>query len=124
MPAFVVAFMVAFAVAPSAFFACASAAEPRPSGCKSCGRPGWGWDTVGHMSFTHTCNVSGPWSEEALDVLQKFQIVNIERFMNQHQSCFAKHRAQWGGESCWLDVTGGTPGCDTFLDRGNATGHR
>ena len=66
------------------------------------------------MAFTHTCDTSGPWSEEALDVLQKFPMVDIERFMGQHQSCFEKHRSQWGPPGCWLNSTHGTPACSTF----------
>jgi hypothetical protein len=81
--------------------------------CTACKRPAWSWDTVGHMSFTHTCNTSGPWSEEALDVLQKFQMVNIERFAGQHQSCFARRRKQWGPPGCWLNTTHGNPACNT-----------
>ena len=93
--------------------------------CTTCKRPAWGWETVGHMSFTHTCNVSGPWSEEALDVLQRFPMVNIERFMGQHQSCFRRHRDQWGLPGCWLNATNGNPSCDTWLDRGSRkVGHR
>jgi hypothetical protein len=42
-------------------------------------RPSWDWDTVGHMAFTHTCNMSGPWSDNALDVLSKFPLVRISR---------------------------------------------
>ena len=41
--------------------------------------PQFAWDTVGHMSFFHACNESGLWSEEALDVIQKFQIVTVEK---------------------------------------------
>lgn len=87
------------------------------SGKKS--RPSWAWDTVGHMSFTHTCNVSGPWSEEALDVLQRFPIVNIERYMAQHQTCFTRHRQQWAGpDGCWLNTTHGNPACSTWTGPG------
>lgn len=84
--------------------------------------PSWSWATVGHMAFTHTCNVSGPWSEAALDVLQKFPMVNIERFMGQHQRCFAKHRRQWGAPGCWLNSTQGSPACDTWVDLGKPGG--
>eukprot|EP01045_Picozoa_sp_COSAG04_P012724 COSAG04_NODE_869_length_9750_cov_4.497047_1_plen_157_part_00 len=83
--------------------------------CKQCRRPAWSWETVGHMAFTHTCNVSGPWSEEALDVLEKFPMVNIERFMGQHEQCFAKHREQWAAPGCWLNSTHGNPACSTAV---------
>lgn len=55
-------------------------------------KPRWGWDTVGNMVFTHTCNQSGPWSDAALDVLTKFPLVTIERFMGQHSHC---HPTSW-----------------------------
>jgi hypothetical protein len=87
--------------------------------CATCRRPQWSWETVGHMAFTHTCNVSGPWSEDALDVLQRFPIVNIERYMSQHQQCFARHRSQWAGPStCWLNVSHGNPACSTWTGPG------
>lgn len=38
-------------------------------------------------------------------------MVNIERFMSQHELCFAKHRAQWGPPGGWLNHTHGDPGC-------------
>jgi hypothetical protein len=79
--------------------------------CKTCKTPDWSWETVGHMAFTHTCNTSGPWSEEALDVLSKFPLVNIERFMGQHEQCFAAHRDQWGPPGGWLNNTHGMPAC-------------
>lgn len=50
-------------------------------------KPMWAWDTVGSMAFTHTCNETGPWSDEALDVLAKFPLVTVERFMGQYASC-------------------------------------
>ena len=50
-------------------------------------RPSWAWDTVGSMTFTHTCNMSGPWSDAALDTLAKFPLVTIERFMGQYSHC-------------------------------------
>ena len=61
----------------------------------------------------HSCNVSGPWSSEALDVLQKFPLVTIERFMGQHTQCFAKHKSQWGPPGGWLNHTHGNPACPT-----------
>jgi len=87
----------------------ASAAAPAP--CTGCRRPSWAWDTAGRMAFTHTCNASGPWSEDALDVLARFPMVTIERFMGQHERCFAKHRAQWGPPVGWLNRTHGDPSC-------------
>jgi hypothetical protein len=65
------------------------------------------------MAFTHTCNASGLWSEDALDVLAKFPMVNTERFMGQHKACFAKHRNQWGPPGGWLNQTHGNPTCPT-----------
>eukprot|EP01046_Picozoa_sp_COSAG06_P033197 COSAG06_NODE_3371_length_5438_cov_18.670350_1_plen_330_part_10 len=98
--------------------ASASTAPPQQH-CATCRRPQWSWETVGHMAFTHTCNVSGPWSEDALDVLQRFPIVNIERYMSQHQHCFARHRSQWAGPStCWLNVSHGNPACSTWTGPG------
>lgn len=88
-----------------------SAQKARHEVCKTCRTPNWSWETVGHMAFTHTCNTSGPWSEEALDVLAKFPLVNIERFMGQHERCFAAHREQWGPPGGWLNHTHGTPAC-------------
>ena len=41
--------------------------------------PRFSWDTVGSMSFFHACNESGLWSEEALDVIQKYQMVTVEK---------------------------------------------
>ena len=41
--------------------------------------PKFSWQTVGNMTFFHACNESGLWSEEALDVIQKFQIVTVEK---------------------------------------------
>ena len=54
-------------------------------------KPSWSWDTVGTMAFTHTCNMTGPWSEEALDVLAKFPLVTVERFMGQFSHCPPNH---------------------------------
>ena len=45
---------------------------------------------MGHCrinDFTHTCNMSGPWSDAALDTLGKFPLVTIERFMGQYSHC-------------------------------------
>ena len=39
------------------------------------------------MTFTHTCNMSGHWSDAALDILGKFPLVTIERFMGQYSHC-------------------------------------
>ena len=50
-------------------------------------KPSWSWETVGHMAFTHTCNETGPWSTQALDVLAKFPLVTVERFMGQFAHC-------------------------------------
>ena len=83
-----------------------------PAGqCKTCKTPDWAWDTVGHMAFTHTCNMSGPWSGEALDVLTKFPLVNIERFQAQHELCFAAHKEDFGPPGGWFNQTSGTPAC-------------
>ena len=90
--------------------------------CTGCRRPAWSWDTVGHMAFTHTCNVSGLWSEEALNVLSKFPMVNIERFMGQHQRCFERHRSQWGPPGCWLNNTHGNPACNTGVSGAHPVG--
>ena len=67
-------------------------------------KPSWGWDTVGHMAFTHTCNASGPWSGEALDVLAKFPLVTVERFMGQDTN--GHSRPEEGPKGLTPDMTG------------------
>ncbi len=42
-------------------------------------RPRFAWDTVGNMSFFHSCNESGLFSNEALDTIQKFPFVTVEK---------------------------------------------
>ena len=42
-------------------------------------RPKFSWDTLGHMTFFHACNESGLFSEAALDTIEKFPMVTIEK---------------------------------------------
>ena len=42
-------------------------------------RPSFSWDTVGSMSFFHSCNESGLFSDEALDTIAKFPFVTVEK---------------------------------------------
>mmetsp|Transcript_55665 Transcript_55665/g.82812 ORF Transcript_55665/g.82812 Transcript_55665/m.82812 type:complete len:390 (+) Transcript_55665:68-1237(+) len=39
--------------------------------------PRWSWETV--MPFFHSCNETGLWSDEALDVISKFPMVTVEK---------------------------------------------
>jgi len=39
--------------------------------------PRFSWDTV--PAFFHSCNLTGPWSSEALDIIQKFPMVTVEK---------------------------------------------
>lgn len=41
--------------------------------------PPHSWDTLSGMSFFHSCNESGPFSERALDTITKFPLVTIEK---------------------------------------------
>ena len=43
----------------------------------------------------------------------RFPMVNIERFMSQHEQCFAKHRSKWGPPVGWFNHTHGDPACPT-----------
>eukprot|EP00039_Didymoeca_costata_P015923 m.277406 g.277406 ORF g.277406 m.277406 type:complete len:381 (-) comp16306_c0_seq14:759-1901(-) len=45
----------------------------------NCIRPYHSWDTVGSMTFFHSCNESGLFSEAALDTIEKFPMVTIEK---------------------------------------------
>ena len=74
------------------------------------------------MSFAHTSNESGAWSEEALDVLAKFPMVTIEKYQGQAERCFANHRRQWGPPGGWLNSTYGEPWCNFNVDGGNGPG--
>ena len=38
------------------------------------------WTTVGHMSFFHRSNTSGPFADAAIGVMSKFQMVTIEKW--------------------------------------------
>ena len=42
-------------------------------------RPKFSWDTLGNMTFFHSCNFSGQFSSAALDTIQKFPFVTIEK---------------------------------------------
>jgi hypothetical protein len=42
-------------------------------------RPKHSWGTVANMTFFHSCNESGLFSEEALDTIVKFPLVTIEK---------------------------------------------
>ena len=41
--------------------------------------PKHSWDTVGHMTFFHSCNESGLFSEAALDTIARFPLVTVEK---------------------------------------------
>jgi len=41
--------------------------------------PSFSWDTVGHMVFYHSCNYTGPYTDEALQTVVKFPMVTIEK---------------------------------------------
>ena len=41
--------------------------------------PAFSWDTVGKMAFYHSCNFTGPYTDEALQVVAKFPMVTIEK---------------------------------------------
>ena len=38
-------------------------------------------------------------------------MVNIERFMSQHEKCFAKHQSEWGPPGGWFNRSHGSPAC-------------
>jgi len=42
-------------------------------------RPKFSWDTLGNMTFIHTCNESGLFSDAALDTITKFPFVTVEK---------------------------------------------
>jgi len=42
-------------------------------------KPKHSWDTLGNMTFFHSCNESGLFSDTALDTIQKFPFVTIEK---------------------------------------------
>ena len=47
--------------------------------CAICGtaiRPKFSWDTIGNLTFFHSCNDSGLFSVEALDTIVKFPLVS------------------------------------------------
>jgi hypothetical protein len=48
--------------------------------------PKFSWDTVGNMTFFHSCNETGPFSPEALQVIVKFPMVTIEKGQGFHDS--------------------------------------
>lgn len=41
--------------------------------------PKHSWDSLANMTFFHACNMSGLYSEEALDVITKFPFVTVEK---------------------------------------------
>ena len=47
-------------------------------------RPSFSWATLGNMSFFHACNESGLFSEAALDTIEKFPMVTIEKGQGFH----------------------------------------
>ena len=42
-------------------------------------RPKFSWDTLGNMTFIHTCNESGLFADDALDTITKFPFVTVEK---------------------------------------------
>jgi hypothetical protein len=42
-------------------------------------RPKFSWDSVANMTFFHSCNESGLFSDAALDTIVKFPLVTIEK---------------------------------------------
>ena len=44
--------------------------------CTTAIRPKFSWDTVGNLTFFHSCNESGLFSDEALDTIVKFPLVS------------------------------------------------
>ena len=42
-------------------------------------RPKFSWDTLGNMTFIHTCNESGLFADAALDTITKFPFVTVEK---------------------------------------------
>ena len=42
-------------------------------------RPKFSWDTLGNMTFIHTCNESGLFTDAALDTITKFPFVTVEK---------------------------------------------
>jgi hypothetical protein len=52
-------------------------------------RPSHNWDTLSGMSFFHACNESGPFSERALDTIEKFPLVTVEKGQGFHEDCSA-----------------------------------
>ena len=49
--------------------------------------PKHSWDTLGTMSFVHTCNESGLFSEKALDTLTRFPMVTVEKGQGFNAPC-------------------------------------
>ena len=61
-------------------------AQARPAACTAHAHavrppapPSFSWDTVGHMAFYHSCNYTGPYTDEALQTVAKFPMVTIEK---------------------------------------------